>query len=166
MGLRWKLTDFLSQDDPVITLIAGAGMTIEAEEVDAQGIEVTLTAGSAGNLIATFSKAGALTVGSGTGRFLMPSAGTIVKVEAAINTAPLGADLLIDVNKNGTTIFTTQADRPVIHDGQNRSAPPTSPDVAGFLDQDYFTVDIDQVGSVTSGADLVVNITYILVADD
>lgn len=163
MGQRWKLPDFLSQDDPVVTLIAGDGITLDAEEVDAQGIEVTISGlPGAGQEVATFSKAGTLTVGAGTGRYLMPAAGFIVGVGAAINTAPTGASLIVDVNRNGSTIFTTQAHRPTIVASAFATAGPAIPDVPNFSAGDYLSVDIDQVGSTVAGADLVVQVTYML----
>lgn len=176
MGLRWKLERFLSQDDPVITLVAGAGISIDAEEVDEQGVEVTITStgsgggggggGASGEQIATFAKFGTLSVGPGTGRFLMPLPGSVIGVEAAINTTPTGADIVIDVNKNGSTIFTTQANRQVIRNSQNQSPPPNGPDIPAFNAGDWFTVDIDQVGSSTPGADMVVQVIYELVPED
>jgi hypothetical protein len=45
---------------------------------------------------------------------LMPHAGTIRSVTAAVGTAPTGATLIADVNIDGTTVFTTQANRPTI----------------------------------------------------
>lgn len=165
MGQRWKLTNFFSQDDPVITLVAGTGIELDGEEVDHQGVEVTISATGAvvsPTLIATFSKAGGLTVGAGTGRFLMPRAGNLVSVDAEINTAPTGASLICDVNKNGSTVFTTQANRPTIVAGASAPAAVAVPDVLAFNARDYFTVDIDQVGSSVAGSDLVVQVTFAL----
>lgn len=163
MGLRWKNLTFLSQDDPVVHLIAGPGITIDAEEVDAQGIEVTFSgAGGVGHEVATFAKAGSLSVGVGSGRFTMPGAGFLIGVDAAINTAPTGASLICDVNKNGTTVFTTQANRPTILASAFAPAAVAIPDVLSFSARDYFTVDIDQVGSTIAGSDLVVQVTFAL----
>ncbi len=87
------------------------------------------------------------------------SARTITKVFLAANTAPVGAAIIADVNKGGTTLFTNQAHRPQIADGQNTGFT-TDIDVAEWGDGTYLTVDIDQVGSGTAGSNLTVHIVY------
>jgi len=77
---------------------------------------------------------------------------TIGKVYLYAETAPSGADLIVDVNKNGTTIFTTQANRPKISDGNNSGSSGT-PDVTSLSDGDRLSFDVDQVGSSTPGGD-------------
>jgi hypothetical protein len=72
-----------------------------------------------------------------------------------VGVAPTGAAAIVDVNKNGTTIFTTQANRPTFAIGS------TSATVGQFLrttvtDGDYLSVDIDQIGSTAAGTDLTV----------
>ena len=67
--------------------------------------------------------------------------------------------MIVDVNKNGVTIFSNQANRPTI-------AAATTTDDANAIDLpnvaagQYLTVDIDQVGSTTPGSDLSVTIIY------
>jgi hypothetical protein len=68
-------------------------------------------------------------------------------------TAPTGANLIVDVNKNGTTIFTTQANRPEITAG-SKTATSGAPDVTSLSKNDAITIDVDQVGSTIAGADL------------
>lgn len=158
MGIRIKNINFLSQDDPVVELIAGTGVALIAAENDRGDVEITIS--GAGDEIATFSRSGAITAAAGTGRFLMPGPGTLVSVGAAINTPPTGQSLICDVNKNGTTVFTTQGNRPTILAGANATAAQAVPDVIAFNAGDYITVDVDQVGSGTAGSDLVVQVTY------
>lgn len=105
-----------------------------------------------------FSKSGVLTVVAGVSR--VPIHGgtfTIIGVYAMVNTAPTGASVLIDVNKNGTTIFTTQSNRPTIAVSTNGDASGT-PDVTSVTTGDYLTVDVDQIGSTVAGSDLVVSV--------
>lgn len=105
---------------------------------------------------ATFSSTGALSVKVGTGRF--PISGgtyTIAGVVATVGTAPTGSAIIVDVDKNGTTIYGTQANRPTIAAGSN-SASGGNPSVTTVTTGDYLTVDIDQIGSTVSGSDLVV----------
>lgn len=89
-----------------------------------------------------------------TGRTL-----TIVGAWVAANTAPTTQAILADVNKNGTTIFTTQANRPTTTVG-NGGGLSAAPDVTSLADGDYLTVDIDQVGTGTAGADVTVGVVY------
>lgn len=71
------------------------------------------------------------------------------------NTAPTGSSLIFDVNKNGTTIFTTQGNRPTIASSGNSSSA-AIPDVTTLTTGDYLTVDIDQIGATVPGANLTV----------
>jgi hypothetical protein len=107
-----------------------------------------------------FSRAGALVVAVGQGRLVLPFAATIVDVRASVGTAPVGAAITLDVNKNGSTIFVTQANRPSIAAGANVTASPAVPNTTAFAAGDYITVDIDVVGSTTPGSDLTVTIQY------
>lgn len=109
---------------------------------------------------ATFGRAGTLAVATGAGRFLLYADVTIIGVVAAVNTAPTGASIIIDVNKNGTTIFSTQANRPSIVASAYKTSSPAVPNVTAFAAGDYITVDIDQVGSTVEGSDLVVQVVY------
>jgi len=82
---------------------------------------------------------------------------TIAKVFVSVNTPPTGSALIVDVHKNGTTIFTNQANRPQIADGQY-TGQSTTIDVIDWAPGDYLTVEVDQVGSTTPGADLTVQV--------
>lgn len=100
---------------------------------------------------------GAQTTGTKKGQVLIPAAGTIVGVSAYIDTAPVGATFILDVNINGTTAFTTQANRPTIADGGNASTT-TLPDVVAVAAGDRISYDVDQVGSGTAGSTLTVTV--------
>jgi hypothetical protein len=115
--------------------------------------------------VVPYSKTGAAVVSVGAHKLVFRSPGTVLSVTAAVGTAPTGADLIVDVNKNGTTIFTTQANRPTIVDG-NEISDPAVPDpledsgVLTLAPGDYLTVDVDQVGSSVPGADLTVTVEW------
>jgi len=84
---------------------------------------------------------------------------TITKVHIAVATAPTGSSIIVDINKNGTTIFTNQAHRPSIAvSGFTGST--TTIDVSSFADGDYLTFDIDQKGSTIAGANLTVQVYF------
>ncbi len=106
--------------------------------------------------IIPFSNTGTLAVQTGTHRLYNDTgiAWTIVSVRATVGTSPAGASVIIDVNKNGTTIFTTQANRPTIAAAANTSGKVTNMNVTSVADGEYLTVDVDQVGSTTNGGDL------------
>jgi hypothetical protein len=119
--------------------------------------DVAANAANYGTIIATFAQSGTLTTGVGASRWIAPFACTVRQVYASVGTAPTGAAILVDVNKNGTTIFTTQSNRPTIAVSTNSDESGT-PEVTALAAGDYLTVDIDQVGSTIAGANLVVNI--------
>lgn len=105
----------------------------------------------------TFSISGNVAVGAGVSRIYMEGNYLVETVRASVNTAPTGATILVDVNKNGTTIYTTQSARPTIATS-GFTALGGTPAVTAFASGDYMTVDVDQVGSTIPGANLTVNI--------
>ena len=96
-----------------------------------------------------------LAVTAGTHRLYMEYACTVKVVRASVGTAPTGATLIVDVNKNGTTIYGTQGNRPTIAISGN-TATGGAASGASLAAGDYLTVDIDQIGSTVAGADLTV----------
>lgn len=106
-----------------------------------------------------YSRAGTLATGTGTFRVYAPGGATwtISEVRASVGTAPTGASLIVDVHKSGTTIFTTQSNRPTIAVSTNTDLA-NAIEVTSFASGEYLTVDIDQVGSTVAGADITVQI--------
>ena len=89
----------------------------------------------------------------------MPFAGKISAVTAAVTTAPTGSTAIIDLNKNGTTMYTTQGNRPTIA-VSGTSVTATNPDVLTWAAGDRLSIEVDQKGSSTAGANLTVCISY------
>ena len=85
---------------------------------------------------------------------------TIQSVSAEVGTAPGGAGVVVDINNNGTTIFTTQSNRPTIESGVNFGET-TAIDIPQWFSGDYLTMDIDQIGISPVGSDLVVTVVYL-----
>ncbi len=85
---------------------------------------------------------------------------TISNILASVGVAPTGASVIFDVNKNGTTIFTNQANRPTIT-ASNFYDFSNTPDVTSLTTNDYLTVDVDQIGSTIAGTDAVIRIQLI-----
>lgn len=136
--------------------VVGIGSTGQVATV-ASG---TLAWQNPGNHV-TFSKSGNLSTGTGTLRWYndLGRAVTIFAVRASVGTAPATQSIIIDVNENGTTMYTTQGNRPTIAASSN-TTDATLPDDTSLADNNYITIDIDQVGSGTVGADLTVTIWY------
>jgi len=89
--------------------------------------------------------------------FIAPMNLTITEIRLAVDTAPTGANLIIDINKNGTTLYTTQANRPTIT-VSGTSSTATLPDVLNIAIGDKISLDIDQIGSTVAGENLSVTI--------
>jgi hypothetical protein len=101
-------------------------------------------------------RAGNLAVSAGVFEIPIDIACEIVSVVVRVKTAPTGAAAIIDLNRNGTTVFTTQSNRPTISAGSKASIVVTSMNVVTLAPGDYLTGDIDQIGSTVAGADLVI----------
>jgi len=87
---------------------------------------------------------------------IVPLPYTIEKVYAIVKTAPVGAAIICDIQKNGTSIWTTQANRVTIAAGATTATPVTAFDTTALVEGDQLTLDIDQVGSTTAGTSLTV----------
>lgn len=103
-----------------------------------------------------FSHVGALTVKTGTSRYPIKG-GTfqIQTIAAALNTPATGSTAIVDVNKNGASIYGTQANRPTFPVSVN-NATVGAHTATTVADGDYLTIDIDQIGSTVAGSDLTV----------
>lgn len=112
-------------------------------------------------ILLTHNSAGGQTVGAGKRTFILPT-GTwrLRDVEARLTTAPTGAAFLIDINKNGTTIFPTQGDRTSIAISANASSAHKPQGGASFGGGDRLSYDVDVVGSTVAGSDL--DISFLL----
>jgi hypothetical protein len=132
---------------------------------DEAGAEVTYTIQDVtGDTVTTFTDGrNVLTAGNGSARWINRQAQTyrIVGAWVTAGIVPTGADIIVDVNLNGTTIYTTQGNRPTVPATTNGGAISATPDVTALAPGDYITVDIDQIGSTIAGG----NITVGLVVD-
>lgn len=116
---------------------------------------VQLAGLAVGSTTNTFSLPGQAFVESGRLRQYFSARSLIIGVRAAVHVAPTGAPSVVDVNKNGMTVFTDQSQRPAIAPGANASAEMV-PSVSVAEPGEYVTVDVDQVGSILPGGDLTV----------
>ena len=89
----------------------------------------------------------------------MPFAFTLTDIRASVTTAPVGADLVVDVNEGGTSIMTS--DKLTIDAGEDTTESAATAPVltdTSLADDAQITIDIDQVGSSTAGAGLKVTL--------
>ncbi len=100
----------------------------------------------------TFTIDGSSVTGEDQISFLIPEAITVTNVFIQVDTAPTGATLIVDINKNGTTIFTTQSKRPEIAISGTSDTSDT-PDVTAFAQNDVLSISVDQIGSTIGGGD-------------
>ena len=106
-----------------------------------------------------FGKSGTLAVTTTGGRWYLPYAITLVDMVLSVGTAPTGADLIVDVHKSGTTVFTTQGNRPTVAATEFVDTAAT-PDVTAVASGSYLEVLVDQIGSTIAGADATLTIRY------
>lgn len=100
-----------------------------------------------------FSKQGSLAVVLGQHRFYAERNGTVSSVRASVGTPATGSSILIDVQKNGVTILSTPISIP---SGEYTALGTISS--SSVTAGDYFSVNINGVGSVTTGANLTVTL--------
>lgn len=107
-----------------------------------------------------FNVSGNLTIGAKSNRWYFTEETTIINVVAHVDTAPTGANVIFDVNKNDTTIFTIQANRPTIlqNDFVDLSS---TPNVTTLSAGDYIVVEVDQIGTSIPGANAIVRLVVL-----
>lgn len=108
--------------------------------------------------IINLASVGTLTAAAGKDFAVAPFGGVVKKIAARVGTAPTGATLIVDINKNGTTMFTTQANRPTIAISGTTATMAGNPEVVTFAAGDLLSIDIDQIGSTVAGANLGVSL--------
>lgn len=111
-----------------------------------------------------FSKTGVLSVQAGTSE--LPVAGgtfVVIGLAARISTPPTGSSIILDIKKNGVSIFSVGANRPTILAGTKIAVVGSWSNVT-LTDGDYLTVDVVQVGSITPGSNLVVPVRLCKIA--
>lgn len=106
--------------------------------------------------ICTFTISGNLTTGVRSLPFYVDDYWEVVNCRFAVGTAPTGATAIADINKNGTTIYTTTANRPTLAISalvQSAANLILRPDVFYLQPGDRLNLNIAQIGSTVAGAD-------------
>lgn len=107
--------------------------------------------------VLVFSTGQALAPMTGEGTFYAPFNYSLGEIRASVGTAPSGADIILDVKVNGTSIYSDPSQRPTIPNGGTTGVGGTAT-ITALVPGDVLSIDIDQVGSTTPGSDLTVQI--------
>lgn len=104
-----------------------------------------------------------VTVGNNkTNELVVECDGIISKAYVTAKTGPVGSNLIFDINLNGTSIWNSnQNNRISIADGQTYGAQ-TSFDTTAVSAGDLLSIDVDQVGSVTPGQEVTVQLLLLI----
>lgn len=141
-----------------IVVVADTVTTVAVTETPTPTVVVT-TPGPQGapgsDVLANYTQTGLLVPVTGTVRFPVDGNYTIRGCYVMVATAPSGQPIIVDLLKNGSTVYTTTANRPTIPVGAFASASIfATPDVTALALGDYLTCSILQVGAPVAGADL------------
>lgn len=138
----------------------GSGTADGTTYLRGDGVWTTVTAAAPVSQTQTFTFYGDLTTGIGVLPMYNDSgiARTIKSVRATVSTAPTGTAVIVDVNVNGSTIFPTQSERPVIAVSGTTSGSVARG--ATWPVGQTLTVDVDQIGSTVAGKNLAVTVEY------
>jgi hypothetical protein len=151
----------LSDTPSTYTGNAGKILIVNATE---SGIEFTSYVPSSGTTTlsgiasndAVFFIDGALASGIAMSySYVVPRNMTISGIFAYVETPGDSGDTIIDVNKNGTTLFTTQANRPSVAYNDTSSIKAV-PDITELLEGDIITIDIDTVAEAAEDLTIVI----------
>lgn len=111
--------------------------------------------------IAISDETTALTTGTAKRTFRMPVGCTLVKVRASVNTAPVGATLIFDINEGGTSVLSTKLSIDASEKTSKTAASQAVISDSAIADDAEMTIDIDQVGSSTAGAGAKIILYYL-----
>lgn len=107
--------------------------------------------------IITFSISGELVAEAKTHRYYPPFDITIDDMVLSCGVAPTGSSVKFDVDRSGTTIFTTQGNRPEVAAAAYVDTAAV-PDVTTVTTSQYLTIEVDEIGSTLPGEDAVLTI--------
>lgn len=165
----------------LVTAVSSTSITIDAQYINdsygdnsdnAWSIHI---GGTPGNIGATgptgtsqtfaehldFGFSGVQTVRSGVFFQTTPNVATHIKEIIMIaGTPPTGANLIIDVKNNGSTIFTSSTQRPFIAPGSPFAYGNGTGLNIALAARSRLSIDVTQIGSGTAGSDVSVQIVY------
>ena len=92
-----------------------------------------------------------LEVATDVATFHMPFQFYLTDVDVGVTTAPTGSTIIVDLNKNGSTVLSTKVSIDVSEKSSHTAATPSVISTTLFSKGDLMTVDIDQIGSTITG---------------
>lgn len=127
-------------------------------------LETNIADNDFGMDVVRFPIAGTAVVATGVYRIYAEVDRQVYACRVVANTAPTDANLIVDVNLDAVTIYTTQANRPTIVAVANVGVWTLPDRVASagthVAKGSYLSVDVDQIGATVAGADLTVEVLW------
>jgi hypothetical protein len=114
--------------------------------------------GGSGGMAVDWFVDGALATETGVTAWVSPKSATISSIIAYCSTKGASGSTTIDIHKNGTTVFTTQANRPSVAYNDADGWATGTPDVTSLLEGDVLTLDIDAVATGAEGLAVVIEL--------
>jgi hypothetical protein len=99
-----------------------------------------------------------LTTGVAKMTFRAPYNFNLTNVRASVNEAPTGSNIIVDINKNGTTVLSTKLTIDEAEKTSFTAAVPPVISVNKFKTDNEITIDLDDVGSTSAGKGLKVTL--------
>ena len=151
LGTSQKITAS-ALDDSVLAGLSGGGVDSAQVALIASALDAGLSGGG-GGFLSTYAYDGQLNTNTGSVREYIHTVSTLGYADLYLSVASSGAGVIISINKNGTSITTL-----TLPAGQTSSLNNTINE--SFIQSDYITVDINQIGTTAPGEDLVVNLVF------
>ena len=99
---------------------------------------------------------GALATGTNmSGKWIAPEAGVVRGFLLLVDTPGSSGSTIADVNKNGSTIYTTTGNRPTFANTDSDPVESAEPDIVEFVKGDVFSIDLDAIATGATGLTLV-----------
>ena len=160
---------------PRINFIEGAGVTISiADDAIDNEFDITFstTGSSSGGSTSIvkdsyiFRIDGTIASTSGTAGVVVPYTCTISPVYISLDYCGTTGTTIVDVLKNGTTIFTTPANRPTLpYNDANKVAVSGNPDITTISAEDVLSINIISAATKARGLNVTIPISYSVALD-
>lgn len=138
-------------------LVAGSNITLTYND-GADSLTIAATSVNDPIMVDLTDEGATVVVATGIRTIRMPYAYTLSSVKLMCTTAPTGAAIIVNIKKNGTTIFSTKVQIDATGTTSVGSGTAHVLSTTSFAADDVVTFDVDQVGSTIAGAGLKVTL--------